>query len=435
VATSPGLAIPGPAALAHPTPATAAPASPAYAPPEISAYAAPAAPAYPTPAHAIGAHAIGAHATSAPAPSPAAVGPPVPMAGLTGLRQVAPDRPPAVLPTRSVYRSVLAPLPPAPARPVERGAVLTRGVPGDIASMFRSMHGIDVSDVPVHRGRVVTEHARDLGARAFTSGQEIYLPDAVGSLDAPQARALLAHELTHAAHQRRLGAALPDESSAAGQVLEAQAVATERWFLGGQGQDLPVPSLAAAPGSAAGSRAAGSTAPGSTAPWSLAPPRPRLADDRPPPALRSRPFPSLQHVQRQPIWAPSGGATASSAATVADLAASGAATLMSLAREHATWSAPAWLGGSGATTPRNTAARNTAPGNTAPGNTAPGHSMFGRAGGVAGAAQRPDRPAAGRAGRPDRTRRARHAAVPAAAEQAAARADRRPGAGRPAERL
>jgi hypothetical protein len=45
-------------------------------------------------------------------------------------------------------------------------------------------------------------------------------------------RALLAHELTHAAQQQLLGTALPAETSAAGQALEAQATATERWFLG-----------------------------------------------------------------------------------------------------------------------------------------------------------------------------------------------------------
>jgi hypothetical protein len=208
--------------------------------------------------------------------------------------------------------------------------MLTSPVPSDIASTFRSVHGVDVADVPVHRGRIVTEHAQSLGARAFTSGQEVYLPDPAGSLDHPQARALLAHELTHAAQERRLGGALPDESSAAGQLLEAQAVATERWFLGDRGRDLPVISLAAAPGSAG---------PGTAV---LSPrPQPRHA------------APPLRHVQRQPLAVPSGGAAtglgALSAPAMAELAASGAAGLKLPASASRTWSAPAWLGATAAT--------------------------------------------------------------------------------------
>jgi Domain of unknown function (DUF4157) len=208
--------------------------------------------------------------------------------------------------------------------------MLTYAVPSDIASTFRSVHGVDVADVPVHRGRTVAAHAQALGARAFASGQEVYLPDAAGSLDHPQARALLAHELTHAAQERRLGGTLPDESSAAGQLLEAQAVATERWFLGGQGRSLPVISLAAAPGSAGPGRA------------TLSPRRePRRA------------VPPLQHVQRQALGEPSGAATAGlgalSAAAIADLTASGATGLKLPASASRTWSAPAWLGARAAT--------------------------------------------------------------------------------------
>jgi hypothetical protein len=242
--------------------------------------------------------------------------------------------------------------------------MLTYPVPGDIASTFRSVHGVDVADVPVHRGRVVTEHAQALGARAFTSEQEIYLPDPAGPLDHPQARALLAHELTHAAQERRLGAALPDESSAAGQLLEAQAVATERWFLGGQGRNLPVISLTTVPGSAGPGSAAASRHIDAGTSMRLQP---------------RRPVPPLSHVQRQPLGATSGAPTAGPAAlsadAMADLAASGAARRNSPAGESQTWSAPAWLGANAATSSGDTLTGDNVLGANVPASARPGDTV------------------------------------------------------------
>jgi hypothetical protein len=131
---------------------------------------------------------------------------------------------------------MLDPLPPlvppggrtAPASPAS--AVET--VPAEVARAFRSVHGFDVSTVRVHRGPATADQARALGARAFTVGGDIYLPGQVGSAAQGRTRALLAHELTHAAQQQLLGPALPAETSGAGQALEDQATATERWFLG-----------------------------------------------------------------------------------------------------------------------------------------------------------------------------------------------------------
>ncbi len=203
---------------------------------------------------------------------------------------------------------MLAPLPPAPARALARTgpALLTHSVPADLASAFRSVHGVDVSDVPVHRGHVVSDHARVLGARAFTRDREVYLPDPAGPLDQAPARALLAHELTHAAQQRMLGAALPAESSADGQLLEAQATATERWFLGSQ---EALPPLTHFP---AGLRVDGLAADG----------RPRQDHTR----LALRSLTGGQGVQRLPAES----ATAA-ALTPADAQAG-------------SWSAPEWLG-------------------------------------------------------------------------------------------
>lgn len=94
--------------------------------------------------------------------------------------------------------------------------------------MIEARTGTDLSDVSVHRGPEVADAARDLQARAFTVGAEVHLPDDHGPLSAGTGRSLLAHELTHVAQQRILGPALPPESSAVGQRLEAEAVAAER---------------------------------------------------------------------------------------------------------------------------------------------------------------------------------------------------------------
>jgi hypothetical protein len=112
------------------------------------------------------------------------------------------------------------------------------------------MQGVDVSDVRVNRGAAAAREAHALGARAFTRGSEVVLPPAAGPLERPQARALLAHELTHAAQQRALGPALPMEGSAAGAALEVRAIEAERRVLGldpAAGSSAPAPRRAAAP--------------------------------------------------------------------------------------------------------------------------------------------------------------------------------------------
>lgn len=105
-------------------------------------------------------------------------------------------------------------------------------IPHDLLEAVRRAQGVDVSDVPIHRGPGATDEARALGARSFTRDAEVFLPAHAGPPDQPDARGLLAHELTHAAQQRTFGAALPAEDSEAGRALEAQALAAERWARG-----------------------------------------------------------------------------------------------------------------------------------------------------------------------------------------------------------
>jgi hypothetical protein len=119
-------------------------------------------------------------------------------------------------------------------------------VPEDLVSAFRSSHGVDVSDVPVHRGPKAAERAEVIQAGAFTSEGEVFLPAEAGPLNEPATRGVLAHELAHVVQQRQLGSALPDERSAEGQLLEEHARAHEDWAKTGAIGAPPI-SLVAAP--------------------------------------------------------------------------------------------------------------------------------------------------------------------------------------------
>lgn len=116
----------------------------------------------------------------------------------------------------------------------------TATAPSDVVGAVRQVVGVDVGDVPIRRGPEVSATARALNARAFTTQGEVHLPAEAGQLDTQPARALLAHELVHAAQQRTFGAQLPPESSPDGQALENVAVATERWV---RGEGTPPPAL------------------------------------------------------------------------------------------------------------------------------------------------------------------------------------------------
>jgi hypothetical protein len=105
-------------------------------------------------------------------------------------------------------------------------------VPDELTVLFRQELGVDIAPIPVHRGRAVTQRAARLGARAFTQGGEVFLPDRAGPLTERPVRALLAHELAHAVQQRVLGVAQPSPESADGHELEDAAHAVERWVAG-----------------------------------------------------------------------------------------------------------------------------------------------------------------------------------------------------------
>jgi hypothetical protein len=135
--------------------------------------------------------------------------------------------------TPLVFRAAMRPAAAAPSevtvtRAPER-AVVSRP-PAELAHALRTSHGVDVADVPVRRDSDAGSEARQRQARAFTRGATVYLPDDAGPVTSPTARGLLAHELVHAAQQRRFGGSLPGEDTTEGRVLEAEALAAERMY-------------------------------------------------------------------------------------------------------------------------------------------------------------------------------------------------------------
>ncbi len=92
------------------------------------------------------------------------------------------------------------PMPSTPDRPARVAAVAaSSGQPLDAATRDRMENhlGTDLSRVRVHTGARAAALNRDLGARAFTQGQDIFF----GAGQAPGENALTAHELTHVAQQ------------------------------------------------------------------------------------------------------------------------------------------------------------------------------------------------------------------------------------------
>ena len=120
-------------------------------------------------------------------------------------------------------------------------AAYTERVPDDLRTIMRNAYGVDVGDQVVHRGSDVTDEARQLGARAFARDGEVFVPIDAGPLDEARAKSLLAHELTHAAQQRRRTAPLPADGSVEGLALEAEAQRAERFVRGDPGAPAPGP--------------------------------------------------------------------------------------------------------------------------------------------------------------------------------------------------
>jgi len=111
---------------------------------------------------------------------------------------------------------------PAPRASLERSA---RGAA--VAGIVEGMLGVALGPVRVVGGQPARHAAERLGAAAFTTGGQVYLPPQVAGPDSARNLGVLAHELTHVAQQRALGG-VADEATPAGRRSEAQALAVGR---------------------------------------------------------------------------------------------------------------------------------------------------------------------------------------------------------------
>lgn len=100
--------------------------------------------------------------------------------------------------------------------------------PADVVVLVASATGEHVGDTVIDRSPETSVAADDMGAIAFTRHGVVHLPSELGPLDDPGVRAVVAHELTHVAQQRRLGGDVPPEDTPAGRRLEAEAQAVQR---------------------------------------------------------------------------------------------------------------------------------------------------------------------------------------------------------------
>jgi hypothetical protein len=100
-----------------------------------------------------------------------------------------------------------------------------RALPGDVRERFESSLGADLSGVRVHTGSESAGAAHAVGARAYTTGQDIHFADGQFQPGDPFGLHLLAHEVAHTVQQSG-GATAPQyklEVSTPGDAQEVEA--------------------------------------------------------------------------------------------------------------------------------------------------------------------------------------------------------------------
>jgi len=80
-----------------------------------------------------------------------------------------------------------------------------RRLDNPVQTEMEGRFGDSLSNVRIHTDTAAGEAARNIGARAFTMGQDIYFGRGAYQPESPQGRGLLAHELTHTIQQRGSG--------------------------------------------------------------------------------------------------------------------------------------------------------------------------------------------------------------------------------------
>lgn len=104
-----------------------------------------------------------------------------------------------------------------------RPAVGAQGLEAGTRSEMESALGEDFGDVRVHTGGAAGDAARQLGARAFTHGRDIFFNEGEYNPATPDGKELLAHELTHVVQQKGGASASGGSSGRAGDTFEQEA--------------------------------------------------------------------------------------------------------------------------------------------------------------------------------------------------------------------
>ncbi|MGB3074847.1 MAG: DUF4157 domain-containing protein [Chitinophagales bacterium] len=80
---------------------------------------------------------------------------------------------------------------------------------GDTHTFMQNRFGVDFSGVKIHSGSEAIQMNRDLNAKAFTVGNDIYFNEGQYNPDSSEGKLLLAHELTHTVQQSDPGKITP----------------------------------------------------------------------------------------------------------------------------------------------------------------------------------------------------------------------------------
>jgi uncharacterized protein DUF4157 len=114
------------------------------------------------------------------------------------------------------------------------------GLPGALGEELAGALGADTSDVRIHTGAQADASARALGARAYTTGKDIYFADGEYQPASAAGRQLIAHEVAHTVQS---GGATGSAVSAPGAAHERAADAFADAFAAG----VPAPAVGTAP--------------------------------------------------------------------------------------------------------------------------------------------------------------------------------------------
>lgn len=99
-------------------------------------------------------------------------------------------------------------------------------LPDHTKSFMENRFGYDFSDVKIHTGNDAVNMSRDLNAKAFTIGRDIYFNQGNFSPDTSDGKQLLAHELTHTLQQGGSGIKMKSDDHSHHQASFAPAVRT-----------------------------------------------------------------------------------------------------------------------------------------------------------------------------------------------------------------